>query len=129
MIGIGILGLLGLPAVIASFLIQSEYARGYFMGTGAGLLGFSIIILARKALLLKDEARLRAARIEEEDERNQFLSYKSSHYALVVSIFAAYASSIYFAFTNRAVMHLLTIFICVLAFLRVLIYMVMKKNT
>ena len=47
-----------------------DYMLGVYCGIGVGLVGAGVALLIRNKRLLKDEAKLKKARLEQTDERN-----------------------------------------------------------
>ena len=68
----------------------SEKYQGIFSGMGAGLIGAALAQVVRFNKLLKDEAKLREARILATDERCNAINDKALKEALAVLIFAIY---------------------------------------
>lgn len=67
-----------------------EFYQGIFSGMGSGLIGAGIIQIIRFWRLLKDDAKLKAARITETDERLNAINDKALKAAIVVMIIAMY---------------------------------------
>ena len=105
----------------------NAFASGYLCGTGAGLIGAGIVITAKKLLLLNNKEKLKEDKIKNEDERNLLLSYKASHYSLILTSVGLYSASFYFAFTNDVILHTITTIICILISVRFLLYFIMRK--
>lgn len=68
----------------------SEKYQGIFSGMGAGLIGASLAQVVRFNKLLKDETKLREARILASDERCNAINDRALKVALAVLIFAIY---------------------------------------
>jgi len=68
-----------------------EFGQGILSGTGSGLIGAGVIFLIKTIGLLRDEKKLRKARIEESDERNITMNTESIKIATIVLLFAMYA--------------------------------------
>lgn len=67
-----------------------EFYQGMFSGMGTGLIGAGIAQVVRFSKLLKDEAKLKAARISETDERLNAINDKALKVALAVMLIAMY---------------------------------------
>ena len=76
----------------------SDFSRGYFCGLGFSLLAGGAITIVKISSVLRDEEKLKAKRIKEEDERNTALNLTSSHIAFFSMIFLAFIATFYFAF-------------------------------
>lgn len=68
-----------------------EFGQGILSGMGSGLIGVAVIFLIKSVKLLRDDKKLRAARIEESDERNIAMNTESIKVATIVLLFAMYA--------------------------------------
>jgi uncharacterized membrane protein HdeD (DUF308 family) len=119
----------GASAMAVSFSIRSDYAKGFYMGTGVALLAVSIIKIVQNIRMLGNEDRKRAARIKEEDERNRLIWYRSSYYALYAIYLAGYVSTFYFAFTNRTVALTICIVLVAMALIQQMFQLILKYNT
>lgn len=85
-----------------------SFSSGYLTGTGGGLIGVSVAMLLKTRAALKNEEKLRAMRIEEEDERNLQLAYKSGYTSMAVTVVCLYIASFWFAFHDAAMLKVLT---------------------
>lgn len=103
------------------------FTSGYLSGTGAGLIVAGIIVTVKKLILLNNKEKLKEDKIKNEDERNLLLSYKASHYSLILTSVGLYLASFYFAFTNDVILQTITIIICILILVRFLLYFIMRK--
>lgn len=80
-----------------------EFYQGMFSGMGTGLIAAGIMQVIRFYRLLKDEAKLKAARISETDERLNAINDKALKAALAVMIFAMYVVLIVGIFVDMQV--------------------------
>lgn len=80
-----------------------EFYQGMFSGMGAGLVGAGLAQVIRFYRLLKDDAKLKAARISETDERLNAINDKALKAALAVMIFAMYVILIVGIFVDMQV--------------------------
>lgn len=96
--GVAALGVLTLAATL--FLMggaiadapDTAHLEGFWCGVGAGLILAGVILALRTRALLKDDARLRRAQLEEQDERNQAVASRAlglTAFALLVGMYAA----------------------------------------
>lgn len=89
--------LIGVVTFAVSILAQCfwkvnipEYILSTYMGLGAGLTAASIVLFIKNRRLLKDDERLRMARVELSDERNRQISTEATKIALMVLMVAMY---------------------------------------
>ena len=80
-----------------------EFYQGMFSGMGTGLIGAGIVQVIRYIKLLKDESKLKAARISETDERLNAINDKALKAALAVLIFVMYVVLIVGIFVDMQV--------------------------
>jgi len=109
-------------------LNQEDFTTGYLTGTGTGLFFVGVVMFIQKLMLLKNKQKLKAHKIENEDERNLALTYKSSHYSLVITTMLLYVSSFYFAFFNESQLSVISTVICILVFVKFVLYYIMKRQ-
>ena len=80
-----------------------EFYQGMFSGMGAGLIGAGIAQIIRYIKLLKDEAKLKEARISETDERLNAINDKALKAALAIMLIAMYVILIVGIFVDMQV--------------------------
>lgn len=80
-----------------------EFYQGMFSGMGAGLIGAGTAQIIRYIKLLKDEAKLKEARISETDERLNAINDKALKAALAVMLIAMYVVLIVGIFVDMQV--------------------------
>lgn len=92
-------GLIAAGIITALVAAAAEYAwtvnisdmmLGVYTGIGAGLTVSGIVLMIKNILLLKDEKKLRQARISVSDERNIQISTRAAKAAIAVLIVAMY---------------------------------------
>ena len=92
--GLILLGLI--TAVIAYYMEFSgkmkvdDYMLGVYCGLGVGLFASGIAFLIRNKRLLKDEAKLKEARLQATDERNVEIGMRAQKIAVIVLLVAMY---------------------------------------
>ena len=67
-----------------------DYMLGVYCGIGVGLVGAGVALLIRNKRLLKDEAKLKKARLEQTDERNVEIGIHAQRIAAMVLLVAMY---------------------------------------
>lgn len=91
-------GLMVIGAITAVIAAVAEYGRtveisdmvGIYAGMGAGLIAGGLILLIRNLRLLRDEKKLREARISGSDERNIQIAALAAKAALAVLLVGIY---------------------------------------
>lgn len=63
---------------------------GFYAGVGSGLAGAGTVLFFKFRSMLKDEKKIRQARIEATDERNVAINTKASNIALIVLLIGMY---------------------------------------
>ena len=67
-----------------------DYMLGVYCGIGVGLVAAGVALLIRNKRLLKDEAKLKEARLEQTDERNVEIGIHAQRIAAMVLLVAMY---------------------------------------
>lgn len=123
---LGIVELGGVLSLLCSYLIgkgyfihnmiesQQLFLSGLYAGIGAGLVVAGIISLLSCDKMLKDPARLHAARLKETDERNVMIASKSFSTAGSVLVICLFAALLLAGFFNLAVFW--TLWACVIGY-------------
>lgn len=91
--GFFVIGLITIGVLVYAELSKiriADYAQGFYYGVGSALIVASIILIIKNRLLLKDENKLRKARIDSSDERNIEISTSSMKIAVFVLLVAIY---------------------------------------
>ena len=60
---------------------NADYATGYYIGLGYGLIAAAVITLIKNILLLKNPEKLKEREVYEADERNRMIGMKMWSYA------------------------------------------------
>lgn len=123
--------LCGVVSIAVSLLFPgkiSDFSRGYFSGAGAGLIATGAVLLIKKIAILKSAEKMRAARIREEDERDTALNRISSNVAFITALLLLFFGSIYFAFYNEEVVHVLACFIFISVAAKFISYFILQKH-
>jgi len=104
-----------------------DFSRGYFFGIGTGLIVGGTILAIKTARILKNENKFRIKKIEEEDERNNFLNLSSSHIAFLVTIVLLFIGTIYYAFKNEDTVNILSDIIMIMIAVKFICFLITKK--
>jgi hypothetical protein len=123
-----IFGLVSIVISLTPGVRISDFSRGYLSGMGFGMTTVGIVTLVKLCSVLRNERKLRAKRIEEQDERNALLNTPSSHISLLVMIFGLYIASIYYAFVDETILHLLSTIILLTLAVKMISYLLLKKR-
>lgn len=67
-----------------------DYMLGVYCGIGVGLVGAGVALLIRNKRLLKDEMKLKEARLQATDERNVEIGMRAQKIAAIVLLVAIY---------------------------------------
>lgn len=98
------LGVLSFVASIVGSRIgmidNDSYLQGLFAGIGAGLVVTSIFLIIKYKKVLKDEEKLKALRLEQNDERNIYISNMAIKSAASTIIVLLYVVMIVGSFIN-----------------------------
>lgn len=93
----------------------NDMMLGVYAGVGAGLTLAGIVLLVKNIALLKDDKKLRKARIEGADERNIQISMLATRAALAVLLIAMYFTiligGLWYPILTRALTFLLVLFV------------------
>ena len=119
--GLILLGLI--TAVIAYYMEFSgkmkvdDYMLGVYCGLGVGLVASGIAFLIRNKRLLKDEAKLKEARLQATDERNVEIGMRAQKIAAIVLLVAMYLvfllGGLYDSFLSKVMACLICLFVAV----------------
>lgn len=89
--------LLGLITAVIAYYMEffgkmkvDDYMLGVYCGLGVGLVASGIAFLIRNKRLLKDEAKLKEARLQATDERNVEIGMRAQKIAAIVLLVAIY---------------------------------------
>ena len=89
--------LLGLITAVVAYYMEfsgkmkvDDYMLGVYCGLGVGLVASGIAFLIRNKRLLKDETKLKEARLQATDERNVEIGMRAQKIAAIVLLVAIY---------------------------------------
>lgn len=116
---------LGILALFAAFLYETkipalypgtpenqEFIRGFYVGTGCGLIAASVITIIKNIRLLKNEELQKKRALYENDERNQLIGTKCWSYAGYSMFLFLYVGILISGYISMVVLKVL---LCVLA--------------
>ncbi len=132
---LAVLFLIGVVTLVVSILAQRlwkvnipEYILGTYMGFGSGLTAASIVLFLKNRRLLKEEERLRMARVELSDERNRQISTEATKIALMVLIIAMYLVMLIGGLWYPVLMKVLCFLICLFVAAYGVAYKIVSKR-
>lgn len=105
-----------------------DYMLGVYAGGGCGLIIAGIIRGLKHRRIMKDEARLKKARLEASDERVQEISKCAFRMAAWIMIIAMYAISFIAGFWYPVLPKILLVMVCVFLAAYVICYRVYEKK-
>lgn len=120
------LGLLG------EFVIDvpiNEHMLGFYTGAGSGLIFAGILLTIRNYYILKDEARIKKARLEMSDERIQLISKDAFNLACKITIAMMYAVAAIGGLFYPELIFILAGTVCFLLVAYCICYKVMEKKS
>lgn len=88
-LGVLTMGVVFMAETIWNMELES-YTLGLYSGFASGLIAAGIVLILKNRKLLKEEEKLRQARIAASDERNQQISTQASKIAIAILLIAMY---------------------------------------
>ena len=105
-----------------------DYMLGFLTGIGAGLFCAGGALLIKRMRMLKNEKRLKAARIEESDERNRSISGAAHRVSAAVLLIAMYVVMIVSLFFMRELVQVMSMLICLYLLAYVVSYKILQRK-
>jgi hypothetical protein len=105
-----------------------DFSSGYFCGMGFGLTAAGAVLAVRTAGTLKNREKLRAKRIMEEDERNTLLNLTSSHLTYLIVMTALFLGTIYYAFNDEKILHVLAGVVILIFAVKIISYFIIMRR-
>lgn len=130
--GLFIIGILTVGiALMAEYLwrvqVEEVILSGY-LGFGIGLAFASVLLILRKSRLLKDEARLKKAKIEASDERNVQISIRATRIAIAVLLVGMYFGILIGGLWYPVLMTALSMLVCLFVLAYIVAYVIISKK-
>lgn len=91
----------------------NEMMMGVYSGLGVGLFVAGTILLIKNRMLLNDEEKLKASRLNNTDERIQEISNKAFRIAALVMIVALYATALIGGIFYQVLIQVLLFIVCI----------------
>lgn len=117
--------------ILARFLGKvniPEYIFSTYIGFGVGLMVASIVLLIKNKRLLKDEQKLKMARVESFDERNQKISTEAVMIALIVLMVGMYLAMLVGGLWQPVLMQVQAFLICLFVGSYAIAYKIISKK-
>lgn len=99
-----------------------------YLGIGLGLALASIFLIIRKSRLLKDESKLKKAKIEASDERNIQISIRAVRIAVAVLLIGMYFTILIGGLWYPVLMTALSLLVCVFVAAYCIAYIIISKK-
>lgn len=129
--GLFVLGIVTfVVAILAQYVWKvsvSENIMSTYMGVGSGLIAASVILFVKNTILLKDEERMKKARIESSDERNQYISAKATKIALGVLLIGIYFVMLIGGLWNSILAEIMSLLICLFVVVYCIAYKILIR--
>jgi len=89
--------LVGLVGFVCYFMLVpgsslSDHAQGFYLGAASGIVAGALVLLLRAQRLLSNPDARKKARIQEQDEREQYIINETAKFAGIFTFFAAAAA-------------------------------------
>jgi len=89
--------LVGLVGFVCYFILVpgsslSDHAQGFYLGAASGIVAGALVLLLRAQRLLSNPDARKKARIQEQDEREQYIINETAKFAGIFTFFAAAAA-------------------------------------
>lgn len=107
--------------------VEEAILSGY-LGFGMGLTLASILMIVRKLRLLRDEKKLKKARVEASDERNVQISIRATRAAVAVLLIGMYFGILIGGLWYPVLMTALSILVCLFITAYIVAYRIISKR-
>lgn len=123
-----LLAVLGFMGEYMGTVAVDDYMLGVYSGVGCGLIVARILLGIKHRRLMKDEARLKKARLEASDERIQEIGKSAFRMAAWIMIIAMYAISLIGGLWYPILSKILLVMVCVFLLAYVICYRIYEKK-
>ena len=120
-----LLGLILLGVISAA---AADYMLGVYCGIGVGLICSGIIFLIRNKRLMKDEGKLKEARLQVTDERNIEIGSCALRMAAFVLLIVMYLAFLFGGLYDPMISKLMSCMICVFLIVYAIAWRVLNKH-
>ena len=105
-----------------------DYMLGVYCGIGVGLICSGIIFLIRNKRLMKDEGKLKEARLQVTDERNIEIGSRALRMAAFVLLIVMYLAFLFGGLYDPMISKLMSCMICVFLIVYAIAWRVLNKH-
>lgn len=126
-IGILTVGIALLAEYCWKLQVEEAILSGY-LGFGIGLALAGVLLSLQKIRLLKDETRLKKAKIEASDERNVQISIRATRIAVAVLLIGMYFGILIGGLWYPVLMTALSMLVCLFVAAYIVAYMIISKK-
>jgi hypothetical protein len=105
----------------------TDFMSGFYAGTGGALFGVSAGVIIYHMILLKNEQRMAQAEVNENDERNRFISGKTGYLTCFIMLPLLYAATIVSGLINLTVFFTLLSVTAIMICILIITYFILSK--
>ena len=123
--------LLGIAAYYMEFsgkMKVDDYMLGVYCGIGVGLICSGIVFLIRNKRLMKDEEKLKEARLQVTDERNIEIGSRALRMAAFVLLIVMYFAFLFGGLYDPMISKLMSCMICLFLIVYAIAWRVLNKH-
>ena len=127
--------LLGIISAAAAYYMEfsgkmkvDDYMQGVYCGIGVGLICSGIVFLIRNKRLMKDEEKLKEARLQVTDERNIEIGSRALRMAAFVLLIVMYFAFLFGGLYDPMISKLMSCMICLFLIVYAIAWRVLNKH-
>ena len=105
-----------------------DYMQGVYCGIGVGLICSGIVFLIRNKRLMKDEEKLKEARLQVTDERNIEIGSRALRMAAFVLLIVMYFAFLFGGLYDPMISKLMSCMICLFLIVYAIAWRVLNKH-
>ena len=127
--------LLGIISAAAAYYMEfsgkmkvDDYMLGVYCGIGVGLICSGIVFLIRNKRLMKDEGKLKEARLQVTDERNIEIGSRALRMAAFVLLIVMYLAFLFGGLYDPMISKLMSCMICLFLIVYAIAWRVLNKH-